>query len=79
MAARPYAPPVLLCGEDDLTLMTRAIEGGIYDYIPLPLDPVDLSRKVAQVAPGKSLSITLYRDGKERNVTLEVASQPKGV
>ena len=39
----------------------------------------DLSRKVAQVAPGKSLSITLYRDGKERNVTLEVASQPKGV
>ena len=48
MAARPYAPPVLLCGEDDLTLMTRAIEGGIYDYIPLPLDPVDLSRKVAR-------------------------------
>jgi serine protease Do len=39
----------------------------------------DLSRKVAQVAPGKSLSVTLYRDGKERNVTLEVASQPKGV
>ena len=38
----------------------------------------DLSRKVAQVAPGKSLSITLYRDGKERSVTLEVASQPKG-
>ena len=38
----------------------------------------DLSRKVAQVAPGKSLLITLYRDGKERNVTLEVASQPKG-
>jgi serine/threonine-protein kinase len=48
MAARPYAPPVLLCGEDDLTVMTRAIEGGIYDYIPLPLDPVDLSRKVAR-------------------------------
>ena len=39
----------------------------------------DLSRKVAQVAPGKTLSVTLYRDGKERNVTLEVASQPKGV
>jgi serine/threonine protein kinase len=48
MAARPYAPPVLLCGEDDLTVMTRAIEGGVYDYIPLPLDPVDLSRKVAR-------------------------------
>jgi serine protease Do len=39
----------------------------------------DLSRRVAQVAPGKSLSLTLYRDGKERTVTLEVASQPKGV
>jgi Trypsin-like serine proteases, typically periplasmic, contain C-terminal PDZ domain len=38
----------------------------------------DLSRKVAQVAPGKSLTLTLYRDGKERTVTLEVASQPKG-
>jgi len=39
----------------------------------------DLSRKVAQTAPGKSLSLTLWREGKERTVTLEVASQPKGV
>ena len=39
----------------------------------------DLSRKIANVAPGKSVSLTLYRDGKERNVTLEVASQPKGI
>jgi serine protease Do len=39
----------------------------------------DLSRKVANVAPGKTVSLTLWRDGKERNVTLEVASQPKGV
>jgi len=39
----------------------------------------DLSRKVANVAPGKTLSLTLWREGKERNVTLEVASQPKGV
>ncbi|MGO4572787.1 S1C family serine protease [Microvirga sp. 2TAF3] len=38
----------------------------------------DLSRKVAQVAPGKTLSLTLYRDGRERNVTVEVGSQPKG-
>jgi serine protease Do len=37
----------------------------------------DLSRKVATVAPGKTLSLTLYRDGKERTVTLEVARQPK--
>jgi serine/threonine-protein kinase len=42
-------PPVLLCGpEDDLALMTSAIEAGVYDYIPLPLDPVDLSRKVSR-------------------------------
>ncbi|MFC4174664.1 S1C family serine protease [Microvirga sp. GCM10011540] len=39
----------------------------------------DLSRKVAQVAPGKSVSLTLFRDGKERTVTLEVAPQPKGI
>lgn len=39
----------------------------------------DLSRRVAQVAPGKTLSLTLYREGKERTVTLEVASQPKGI
>jgi serine/threonine-protein kinase len=48
LAARPQAPPVLLCGEDDLTVMTRAIEGGIYDYVPLPLDPLELCRKVAR-------------------------------
>jgi serine protease Do len=39
----------------------------------------DLSRKVANVAPGKTVSLTLWREGKERTVTLEVASQPKGV
>ena len=38
----------------------------------------DLSRRVATVAPGKSLSLTLWREGKERTVTLEVGSQPKG-
>ncbi|WP_315975068.1 S1C family serine protease [Microvirga yunnanensis] len=38
----------------------------------------DLSRKVASVAPGKSLSLTLWREGKERTVTLEVGAQPKG-
>lgn len=48
LAAIPKAPPVLLCGEDDLTVMTRAIEGGIYDYVPLPLDPLELCRKVAR-------------------------------
>jgi serine/threonine protein kinase len=48
LASRTQAPPVLLCGEDDLTVMTRAIEGGIYDYVPLPLDPLELCRKVAR-------------------------------
>ena len=38
----------------------------------------DLSRKVAQVAPGKTITLTVWREGKERTVTLEVASQPKG-
>ncbi len=37
----------------------------------------DLSRKIADVAPGKSVNVTVFRDGKERQVTLEVASQPK--
>jgi serine protease Do len=37
----------------------------------------DLSRKIATVAPGKTVSLTLYREGKERTVTLEVGSQPK--
>jgi serine protease Do len=37
----------------------------------------DLSRKIANVEPGKNVSITLYRDGKERTVNLEVGRQPK--
>jgi serine protease Do len=37
----------------------------------------DLSRKIADVAPGKSVNVTVFRNGKERQVTLEVASQPK--
>jgi serine protease Do len=37
----------------------------------------DLSRKIAHVAPGKQVSVTVYRDGNERTVTLEVGRQPK--
>ncbi len=37
----------------------------------------DLSRKIANVAPGKQVSVTVYRDGKERTVTIEVGRQPK--
>ena len=48
-AALAEAPPVLLCGpEDDLQEMAQAIAAGIFDYVPLPLDPADLSRKVAR-------------------------------
>jgi serine protease Do len=37
----------------------------------------DLSRKIAHVAPGKQVSVTVYRDGNERTVTIEVGRQPK--
>jgi serine protease Do len=37
----------------------------------------DLSRKIANIEPGKSVSVTLYREGKERTVSLEVGKQPK--
>ena len=49
LAARPHAPPVLLCGTgDDFTLMSRAVANGVYDYVPLPVDPTDMGRKVAR-------------------------------
>jgi serine protease Do len=37
----------------------------------------DLSRKIADTAPGTKVSITVFRDGKERTLTLEVGRQPK--
>jgi len=46
----PHVPPVVLCGpEDDLELMTASIGVGIHDYIPLPLEPAELSRKVLRI------------------------------
>jgi eukaryotic-like serine/threonine-protein kinase len=40
---------LLLCGpEDDLALMTRAIEHGVHDYIALPLDGPDLAKRVVR-------------------------------
>ncbi len=49
LAARPHAPPVLLCGSgDDFSLMSRAVASGVYDYVPLPVDPTDLARKVGR-------------------------------
>ena len=48
-AAQAGAPPVLLCGpEDDLQQMAKAIAAGVFDYVPLPLDSGDLSRKVSR-------------------------------
>jgi serine protease Do len=37
----------------------------------------DLSRKIANVAPGKTVNLTVYRDGKERTVAIEVGKQPR--
>ena len=49
LASRPHAPPVLLCGSgEDFTLMSRAVASGVYDYVPLPVDPTDLARKVGR-------------------------------
>ncbi|HSN89722.1 MAG TPA: serine/threonine-protein kinase [Anaeromyxobacteraceae bacterium] len=49
LAAQPGAGPVLLCGpEDDIALVTSSIDAGVFDYVPLPLDPADLARKVTR-------------------------------
>ena len=49
LAARPGCPPVLLCGPShDWDLVTGALEGGLFDFVPLPLDPLDLTRKVSR-------------------------------
>jgi serine protease Do len=37
----------------------------------------ELSRKIANVAPGTSVMVTFYRDGGERTVSLEIGRQPK--
>jgi serine protease Do len=37
----------------------------------------DLSRKIANVAPGKTVNLTVYRNGQERTVSVEVGKQPR--
>ena len=37
----------------------------------------DLSRKIANAAPGKTVNVTVYRDGRERTVSIEVGKQPR--
>ncbi|WP_257458606.1 serine/threonine-protein kinase [Archangium lipolyticum] len=54
LASRPGAPPVLLCGPaDDWELVTGALEGGLFDFVPLPLDSLDLTRKVSRAQKSK--------------------------
>ena len=48
---------VLLCGpEDDLALMTRAIEHGAHDYVALPLEPADFASRVVRALRGRRKS-----------------------
>ena len=39
-------------------------------------DARELSRKIATFAPGTKATITLFREGKSRDVTFEVGRQP---
>lgn len=39
-------------------------------------DARDLSRKIAKYAPGSKAKITIWRDGKERDLSFEVGKQP---
>jgi serine protease Do len=38
-------------------------------------EPKELSRRIAAIEPGKSVSLTVLRDGKERTVTIEIGRQ----
>lgn len=43
------ARPVLLCGPaEDLSLMTRAIEVGVFDYLGTPLEPAEVGRRLVR-------------------------------
>jgi serine protease Do len=39
-------------------------------------DPRDLARKVATIAPGKSVSLSLYRNGKQEKVSVSIGTMP---
>jgi serine protease Do len=38
-------------------------------------EPKELSRRIAAIEPGKTVSLTVLRDGKERTVTIEIGRQ----
>jgi serine/threonine protein kinase len=57
LAQLPQSPPVLLCGsDDDLGVMTQAIERGVHDFVALPLDPAELLKKVARAVRRRARS-----------------------
>lgn len=39
-------------------------------------DPRDLARKVATIPPGKSVQLSVYRDGKQTNLAVEIGTMP---
>lgn len=39
-------------------------------------DPRDLARKVATIAPGKSVQLSVYRDGKHEKVAVQIGTMP---
>jgi serine protease Do len=39
-------------------------------------DPGDLARKVALIAPGKSVELSVYRDGKRQTVSVNIGTMP---
>ncbi len=39
-------------------------------------DARDLSRRIAEVKPGEQIKVTVWRDGRERSVAIEVGRQP---
>ncbi len=45
------------------------------DGVPVK-DPRELSRRIASVKPGDKVKVTVWRDGRERTVTIEVGRQP---
>jgi len=38
-------------------------------------EPRDLSRRIAALEPGKTVALTVLRNGKERTVTIEIGRQ----
>jgi serine protease Do len=69
-------------------LVAEAVKGGPADKAGLkrgdaivavegqPIrEPKDLSRRIAAFDPGKSVPLTVLRDGKERTVTIEIGRQ----